>query len=195
MVYTVIQNVSSLSKSRTRSLPPSHMTSYSTPLNLRAESNVQSCSRNVSCYNRILVSTKSDLSDVVTESLTDATKISTSLNHVCVDNCSLSVTEPSVNIVSENSSQTDFQENTPSVESSLCKTKSSCEVKLLPTSEVTAGTKCDLTSPSLLVKHHPDISELCINGSGTVVNQAVCNRVGDSLWVMIKINGSCHIFD
>jgi hypothetical protein len=93
-LYT--NNVSSFIHSRTRSLSPSHKTSYSPPVNLRAESNVQSCSRDVSCYNTILVSTESDLSDVVTESLIDAPKISTSLNPVCVaiDNCSFSVTEP-----------------------------------------------------------------------------------------------------
>jgi hypothetical protein len=71
------------------------------------------------------VSTKSDLSDVVTESLTDATKISTSLNPVCVaiDNCSLSVTEPSVKKFSETSSQTDFQEDAPQLKVHCAKIK------------------------------------------------------------------------
>jgi hypothetical protein len=53
---------------------------------------------------------------------------------------------------------------------------------------------CDLISPSSFTKHHSDISELCINGSGAVVNQAMSNRIGDSLWVMVDINGSGHIF-
>jgi hypothetical protein len=178
---------------------PLHTEHHTTPppsVNVRAESNVQGCSRDVSCYSRILVSTKSDLSDVVTESLSDVTQMFTSLNPVCVsiDNCFLSLSESNNKKFSETSSQTDFQEDTPSAESSMCKNKSMCDVKLLPTSEATVETQCDLTPTPLLVKHHPDISELCINGSGTVVNQAVCNRVGDSLWVMVEINGSGHIF-
>jgi hypothetical protein len=119
------------------------------PVNLRAESNASSCSSDVSCHNRILVSAKSDLSNVVTENLSDATNVSTSLNPVCVaiDNCSLSVTEPSVKKFSETGSQTDFQEDAPSVKSSSCKDKSLSNVKLLSTPGVTAETHCDLTSP------------------------------------------------
>jgi hypothetical protein len=43
----------SFSHIRTRSLSPPYKTSYSPPVKLRVESNVPSCSRDVSCHNRI----------------------------------------------------------------------------------------------------------------------------------------------
>jgi hypothetical protein len=110
------------------------------------------------------------------------------LNPVCIadNNCSSSVAEPSVKQFSETGSQTDFQENAPLINSSLCKDKDLGDVKPLFTPGVTDGTHCDLILPSSLIKHHSDISELCINGGGTVINQAMSNRIGDSLWVMLR---------
>jgi hypothetical protein len=186
----------SFSHTRTRSLSPPHKTSYSPPVKLRVESNVPSCSRDVSCHNRILVSDSPDVSNIVTENLSATTSIPVSLNPVCIadNNCPSSVTEPCVKQFSETGSQTDFQENAPLINDFLCKDKNLGDVEPLFKPEVTDGSHCDLIPPSSFTKHHSDISELCINGGGTVINQAMSNRIGDSLWVMVDINGSGHIF-
>jgi hypothetical protein len=132
------------------------------------------------------VSDNPDVSNIVTENLSATTNVPVPLNPVCIadNNCSSSVAEPSVKQFSETGSQTDFQENAPLIINSLCKDKRLGDVKPSFTPGVTGGTHCDLILPPTLIKHHSDISELYINGGGMVINQAMSNRIGDSVWVM-----------
>jgi hypothetical protein len=187
---------SSFNHTRTRSLSPPHRTSYTPPVRMRIDSNVPGCSKDVSSHNRLLVSDSSDVSNVVTESLSATTSVPVSLNPVCIaeNNCSSSVTEPGVKQFSETGSQTDVQENAPLINDFSCTDKDWGDENPLLKSEVMDRSPCDLIPPSSFTKHHSDISELCINGGGAVVNQATSNRIEDSLWVMIDINGSGHIF-
>jgi hypothetical protein len=183
----------SFNHTRTRSLSPPRKVSYTPPVRLRIESNVPGCSKDVGSYNRIVVP---DVSNVVTESLSATITVPVSLNPVCTadDDCPASVTEPCVKQFSETGSQTDVQENAPLINDFLCTDENVSDVNSLFKSEVSNESPCDLISPSSFTKHHSDISELCINGGGAVVNQAMSNRIGDSLWVMVDINGSGHIF-